>query len=62
MNGEEKNIQVIKSLCGKYQSPSRIEKDAQSTNKIEQVSTKNIISFLYKRGIRRSLFNKVIFN
>ena len=59
MNGEEKNIQVIKSLCGKYQSPSRIEKDAQSTNKIEQVSTKNIISFLYERGKFRRVLSKI---
>ena len=62
MTGEENNIQKIKLLYGKYHSPSRIEKDTQSTNKIEQMSTKNIINFLYERGSVRSLFSKVIFN
>ena len=61
MMGDESNIKTIKLFSGKYHSPSRTEKDAQSTNKIEKISTENIISFLYERGILRSLFIKMIY-
>ena len=59
ITGEANNIQKIKLSCGKYHSPSRIEKEAQSTNIIEIMSTKNIISFLYERGMLIILLSKV---
>ena len=60
MTGEENIIKIIKLLYGTYHSPNRIENDNHSTNKIEQASTENIISFLYERGSLRRLFSKVI--
>ena len=61
MTGAENNIKTIKLLYGTNHSPSLDEKDSHSTDRIEHTSAKNIISFLYERGIVRSLFSKVIF-
>ena len=61
MTGEANNINKIKLLYGTYHSPNRIENDANNINIRKQASTKNIISFLYKRGSSRILFSKMIF-
>ena len=62
MTGEANNINKIKLSYGTNHSPNRIENDANNINIRKQASTKNIISFLYKRGSVRSLSLKVILN
>ena len=61
MTGETDSVNRIKLLYGTYHSPNRIEKEAHNTNARTQASTKNIISFLYKRGSFRIILSKMIF-
>ena len=60
ITGEANIIKTIKSLLGTYNTPSLNEKDTHNTNTKIQESANNITSFLYKRGILRILFSKMI--
>ena len=52
------NITQIKSLCGKYQYPNRMENDANNIDTRNTESTNNIMSCLLIRDRLISLLNK----